>query len=436
MGWFLTVMLAMGMGLITSNFAHSQPAIGTKITEQMALGGGSSIPLPPGEWMLTSKTSSFVGRVNWDDIMVLKNTSPNPVVAYLAIRHAQSNVKWGNTYCSSQNSQHFLVNLHGTMESSLINKCSHAYVWGNAAEVISDRSKSRSDWWSPMLPGLGDLSQWNRSLIFVEFRVQQFNGKGIDVELFVIPPSGTNLAAFKKDGIEKKLTINHEILSQWISLYVESVEQSFLNKKPAKMLGLAFNTKPDTATASASVEKTNGPAVAVIESPKDPHLLVKPSEPAIKPSMPAAESISKPPASSMASTEVVADKTPASSVAGQVLTAERQAFEKEKLALAEQMAQMKQMLAELQKSNALALANQQSSQTPAPDSPQTAPVFANRKALVIGNDLYIHVSKLSNAGMDAEAMATALTSVGYKVWKHMNLDEDNKGLLFILRGIF
>ena len=49
--------------------------------------------------------------------------------------------------------------------------------------------------------------------------------------------------------------------------------------------------------------------------------------------------------------------------------------------------------------------------------------MANRKALVIGNDLYKHVGRLANAVADAEAMAIALRSTGFMVFKHTNLDE-------------
>ena len=50
-------------------------------------------------------------------------------------------------------------------------------------------------------------------------------------------------------------------------------------------------------------------------------------------------------------------------------------------------------------------------------------VFANRKALVIGNDHYAEVPKLNNAVSDAESMASALQSVGFSVFKHLNVDE-------------
>jgi len=50
-------------------------------------------------------------------------------------------------------------------------------------------------------------------------------------------------------------------------------------------------------------------------------------------------------------------------------------------------------------------------------------VSDNRKALVIGNDLYTDVTPLTTAGADAEAMAKALVEVGYKVTKYLNLNE-------------
>lgn len=50
-------------------------------------------------------------------------------------------------------------------------------------------------------------------------------------------------------------------------------------------------------------------------------------------------------------------------------------------------------------------------------------VFARRRALVIGNDLYSHVPKLTNAVADAEAMAQSLERVGYQVSKYLNVDE-------------
>jgi len=52
-----------------------------------------------------------------------------------------------------------------------------------------------------------------------------------------------------------------------------------------------------------------------------------------------------------------------------------------------------------------------------------APILANRKALVIGNDSYSHVPKLLNARADAIAIGKALTELGYKVTTRQDLSE-------------
>ncbi len=69
---------------------------------------------------------------------------------------------------------------------------------------------------------------------------------------------------------------------------------------------------------------------------------------------------------------------------------------------------------------------------PAPVALAPLPVFANRKALVIGNDSYKYVSKLANAKEDAKVMADSLTQVGYKVTLKMDLTE--KEMKAALRG--
>lgn len=58
-------------------------------------------------------------------------------------------------------------------------------------------------------------------------------------------------------------------------------------------------------------------------------------------------------------------------------------------------------------------------------------VFANRKALVIGNDKYKNVSELNNATSDAKAIAVTLNGLGYKVTTHLDIDE--KGFKQALR---
>jgi uncharacterized caspase-like protein len=51
------------------------------------------------------------------------------------------------------------------------------------------------------------------------------------------------------------------------------------------------------------------------------------------------------------------------------------------------------------------------------------PIFANRRALVIGNDNYKFVAKLFNAREDAKAIAASLRKVGYQVVLKLDLNE-------------
>jgi len=62
-------------------------------------------------------------------------------------------------------------------------------------------------------------------------------------------------------------------------------------------------------------------------------------------------------------------------------------------------------------------------------------VYANRKALVIGNDKYKHVGSLTNAVADAQSMADGLSKVGYVVALRINLDEKGmKNAIRVFKG--
>lgn len=62
---------------------------------------------------------------------------------------------------------------------------------------------------------------------------------------------------------------------------------------------------------------------------------------------------------------------------------------------------------------------------------QSQMTTAARKALVIGNDSYQHISKLTNAKQDASAIAKSLSQLGYAVSLHVDLNE--KGFKQALR---
>jgi hypothetical protein len=96
----------------------------------------------------------------------------------------------------------------------------------------------------------------------------------------------------------------------------------------------------------------------------------------------------------------------------QRLAAEAQAREEQRLAAeAKNEQEMANLRAELERMR------RQTAQT------EVSTVLARRKALVIGNDAYKHISPLSKAVADAKAMAESLEKVGYTVTLKSNLTE-------------
>ena len=93
----------------------------------------------------------------------------------------------------------------------------------------------------------------------------------------------------------------------------------------------------------------------------------------------------------------------------------QQSLQSQQADLIARLDKMQQQLAALQAS-----ANTASVST-ALGKPQI--VYATRRALVIGNDSYKHVSPLENAGADAKAIAQTLEGVGYQVTLRQDLDE-------------
>lgn len=394
----------------TLGIAHAQPAVGSIQKDYLALGEGRSVPLPPGQWQMTRKASIPRRGFEWE-AMVFRNMDANAVFPFIVVRHSPTAVKWGHTPCTADASSrtHFLLSHHGTLPNGLINKCSRLFQIDNISSWLNSPS-TKVDWWSDLVAGFSELgSLQNKSVLLAELRVQQYGSRGVDVDLFIVPPKGAGTEKFREDARSGQLSPDHEILDKWVSFFVESVEQSFLNKKPAPLLALKYqNGEARELTVASSAPNT------------PPNTL--PNTPAAA-SKPVAIAQVTPPVAPTVAPKVDPDASSAQSQSQQ--NKERQAMELEKQNLAKQLEQMREMLAQLQKSNALAAEQASKSQNAAaPTSqPKTVTTFANRKALVIGNDLYTDVPKLKNAGTDADAMARTLQSVGYKVWKHQNLDE-------------
>ena len=82
------------------------------------------------------------------------------------------------------------------------------------------------------------------------------------------------------------------------------------------------------------------------------------------------------------------------------------------------------MRKELEKEIRASIQNESSGAQGASKPKQAPQIFANRKALVIGNDAYKKVTPLFNAAEDAKVVAESLTALGFKV--SLKLDVDRK----------
>lgn len=384
--------------------AVAQPVVGSTYKEFLPLGGGGSVALPEGTWVATqNSTNSRPGYV-WESY-TLVNQQADARVPYLVVRQAVGAIRWGNTGCQSNSPHQFLVNLHGTRPSELLNKCSRFFSIANFEgwkNVNSWTNPNDKEWWINVVPGFeAKVKPNSASLFLAELTVQQFNGKGLRIEAFLMPPKGVGAIQFRDAVKAGEPHPEQAMLDTWASIYIESIQQSYFNKKPQPIVALAYPVN----TLAQSPSTT--PAVSVASAANVPSK-AETAAAAPKP-MPAAQ----------------VAVAPAPDMTAQLkMEQERKVLEEEKRKMAQQLEAMTQMLAKLQKENAAASKAKEDALLVQTEQVSKAPVtYANRKALVIGNDLYTDVPKLNNAGADAEAMAKSLEAVGYKVFKHLNLSE-------------
>ena len=456
-------MMLISLSLSLTTEALAQPAVGKTYKEFLPLGSGASVALPEGNWETTHMTTWSPSSATWE-VLTLKNLQPNPAVAFVVVRTARSYNKWGNTNCAQKRSNFYFYNEHGTTQNALLNKCSRTFAFGNVAPLMDvsypNWTQNDKDWWLLAAPGLKDLAKYGNSSMFVsELEIQQHNGYRVRVEALIPPPKGFSLKKFRDDMDAGIARPESEMISTWNSIYIESIYKSFFEKKPQPIMALnvpwtniAGQLIPSSqvtvvAVASDPVKATQPPAatppkVEVALAPAKSQAVTSPSPQPVA----ANASVVNAPANFQIAPPVMLAAVPPPLPSGPSAAElaerrraeqERKQLEDEKNKVIQQLEAMRQMLAKLQKENEIAAANAKlaeankaKAEAEAAKSklaeaavPAKPLVFANRKALVIGNDLYTDVSKLNNAAADANAMAIALEQVGYKVFKHLNLDE-------------
>ena len=420
--------------------AQAQPAVGSRFEKILPLGSGASVPLPEGQWLATAvKQIDVPNQVYKWQVTVLKNLDARSPFAALVIRTSDIPRQWGGTVCDSPKDVElsFLVNRHGTTSSQLVNKCSRfVSITDGLDPWISRRNNQDNGYWpSVVTDGLGFIPAIKtRNFIQAEFTVQKFGGFKLRYDVFMLPPAGISSGKFGSDYKERKITLEHQLLEGWANVLIESLQQSYFEKKPQSIL--ALNYKTDLSSAAVASAKTSPPVDEAAQKEADTARDARTQEilrdlekagPTVAAHAPAkpTQATSAPPRPANASTPI-STPTPAPVIAAAAPAPNAlSAQERESKELKAQLDQMREMLTKLQAANAAAAANKppEAPVAAAPKPVGAKPIFANRKALIIGNDLYTDVPKLQNAAADAEAMAKALEGVGFKVSKHLNLNE-------------
>ncbi len=418
---FVTSLLAFFLMGLT----QAQPTVGSRFEKVLPLGSGASVPLPEGQWQATAVTQT--GDPNqahkWN-VTVLKNLDLRSPFTALVIRTSDIPRQWRSAPCNNPKDVDisFLVNRHGTISSQLVNKCSRFIGIPDGLDPFIDRRINEKNPNNPydVVAGLRSVPTIKtRNFIYAEFRVKQFGGFALQYDVFMLPPAGISSVEFSSSYKEGRISPEHRLLEGWAYILMESLQQSFFNKKPQPILALNYKTD----VSSAILASANPPTFPPIDEAE--HLEAEKLRDARtqevlreleKPRITAASAPKPPSAPSAASSpSLPAPSSPS-------------AQERETRELKAQLDQMREMLNKLQAANAAsaaAAAANKSLETPLATAPKpmAKPVFANRKALIIGNDLYTDVPKLQNAAADAEAMSKALEGVGFKVSKHLNLNE-------------
>ena len=409
----------------------SQPAVGSTVRGALALGWGASVPLPEGDWRVAA-TPVFTQPNMKYEVIVLHHLRDDAPIPLLVVRHIRDNRTsgWPPLPCDAgparEGSTEFMRSSHGSGSNDVVNRCSRVWPIGNLAQWRTGAASSER-WWSDL--GSSALAMESSAnvtgVLLVQMSLQEHLKRRVYVEAFVRPPQGRTPAQFREAVVSGGGGVEAEMFSTWTAVYMASMQLSFLNLTPRPIIALGWATGPGTATAAAPVRPAAGQAVAGSAAPTaaSAPAAAKPSPGAAVTAAPAAPAAT-PPTVAAASATVATTATTATTPAPAAPVASSAAIEQQNRDLQAQLDQMRKTLAQLQATVEKGAAQK----APAPQAEASRPFVPrppapHRKALVIGNDRYLHVAPLVNAVADAESMARTLQAVGFTVTRHINLDE-------------
>jgi len=436
--------------------SQAQLKDGAILSGVIALGNGSSAPLPDGNWEFLGKSETIGGgNTQWKNI-ILRNTDKKSPIQILRISNTEIGHRWAATPCdTSKSANAFLQNTHGTLANSLINKCSISFVPFPSFKSWTENIAT-SNWWKDVysitqkIQGLG-----NDNLFLIQLIIWKHNDRGIIVDALIRPSDKITPIQMRDAFKNNKDLFENDLLNEWAKIYIESLYSSFYDKKPKQIASLNLNIGIQPALTIASNTSlisnnislqreqliNNLSADKKITDREEKERLAK--EESVRLELLKLADIKKQDELNIAQEKIRAER---------ILQAEKERLAKEEsvsiellksaeikkqdeLRIAQEkikiefLAQAEKEKTDLLRLNRLRdeelqklrqqLAMLESQKNKTDEKFETAP----RKALVIGNDSYLNVTKLNNAREDARAIAENLKKVGYQVTLKLDLKE-------------
>jgi hypothetical protein len=406
---------------------QAQPQEGALLSGVIALGSGRSVPLPEGQWKLVAVRQQLGERRNPPNLnrwtgYFLRNLDEAALMPMMVVYTGQASGSfWANSVCRLPNNT-LLLNQYGTLPTALENRCSGLRAVNAAAMSEFWRNYYEVDF------DIGELSGRRQDALNVAllkvFKVRD----GMEMEIFMRQPVGSSARKLRDEVRADADAPSAVALHGWMASYIERLDKSYLGKQPQEYPLLGFDAAADRFTRvaeapAADAERAREQLRREIAAREDERRAREQERQALEAR--AREQERQAAQARVLEQERLAAEARAREQERQ--TAEARAREQERLAaearareeaarLARQrdaeLARLREQLAQLE-------AQKASAQAATP----SAPAAAARRALVIGNDSYAQVARLSNARQDARAMAASLQSLGYQVTLRLDLRE-------------
>jgi hypothetical protein len=450
--------------------SRGNPSLGDEYRNLIEVSRSNAIALPPGTWKVNNTFTAQPGQVLPRVVTTLLNEEKtSPFKLMITWHWEQSSSNWRPTDCERKANPYAIAHsFHDTSANAVRIRCSQYIPLSNAGNYFLDRWKENENYARPIstIPR-SFIDTLPQDMVLLHIEATQHNGLRVIVNVFMEMPEGeyasSLIQGFERTPDTGKL---HQYLADWREKYVRAVDTAYLGGKRAEPESLAFNwaAVPRSLNAPAPQTPSVTLAASVVDEP------IPATTPTALPTASPAPQSTLQPVASLATGAVTSAVTNAVSAAGAatvgatlaalpsaailpsimaepvaaVLNA-REAEELAKLAADakrkdEEMAELRQQLARISAQlaapppppvDAVVAAVPVPPPLPAPvpvvaTAPETLPPLApipKRKALVIGNDQYLHVPKLENARADARAIETSLKQVGFNVTLALDLTE-------------